>query len=73
MFTLLLSVGVLLWFQDERMVQLKGSMLEVLIASLILADGLFNRGRYFGARLARYLIGMRVEARRLMRSLSLQS
>ncbi|MBJ7419854.1 MAG: septation protein IspZ [Rhodoferax sp.] len=64
-FTLLLSAGFSFWFQDERMVQLKGSILGVLIASLILGDALFNRGRYFGARLARYLIGMTVDSRRL--------
>ena len=63
-FTLLLSAGFSLWFQDERMVQLKGSILGVLVAGLIFGDGLFNRGRYFGARLARYLIGMTVDARR---------
>ena len=64
-FTLLLSAGFSLWFLDERMVQLKGSILGVLVASLILGDALFNRGRYFGARLARFLIGMTVDARRL--------
>lgn len=64
-FTLVLSAGFSLWFQDERMVQLKGSILGVLVAGLIFGDGLFNRGRYFGARLARYLIGMTVDARRL--------
>ena len=70
-FTLLLSAGFSLWFQDERMVQLKGSFLGVLIASLTLADALFNRGRYFGARLARYLIGMPVDARRLALGMAL--
>ena len=70
-FTLLLSAGFSLWFQDERMVQLKGSILGVLIASLILTDALFNRGRYFGARLARYLIGMPVDARRLAMGMAL--
>ena len=70
-FTLLLSAGFSLWFQDERMVQLKGSILGVLIASLILVDALFNRGRYFGARLARYLIGMPVDARRLALGMAL--
>ena len=70
-FTLLLSAGFSLWFQDERMVQLKGSILGVLIAGLILADALFNRGRYFGARLARYLIGMPVDARRLALGMAL--
>jgi intracellular septation protein A len=71
MFTLLLSAGFSLWLQDERMVQLKGSILGVLIAGLILADALFNRGRYFGARLARYLIGMPVDARRLALGMAL--
>ena len=70
-FTLLLSAGFSLWFQDERMVQLKGTILGVFIASLILADALFNRGRYFGARLARYLIGMPVDARRLALGMAL--
>ena len=70
-FTLLLSAGFSLWFQDERMVQLKGSILGVFIASLILADALLNRGRYFGARLARYLIGMPVDARRLALGMAL--
>jgi intracellular septation protein A len=70
-FTLLLSAGFSLWFQDERMVQLKGSILGVFIASLILADAVLNRGRYFGARLARYLIGMSVDARRLALGMAL--
>jgi len=70
-FTLLLSAGFSLWFQDERMVQLKGSILGVLIASLILADAVFNRGRYFGARIARYLIGMPVDAQRLALGMAL--
>lgn len=70
-FTLLLSAGFSLWFQDERMVQLKGSILGVLIASLILTDALFNRGRYFGARVARYLIGMAVDAQRLALGMAL--
>lgn len=64
-FTLLLSAGFSLWFQDERMVQLKGTILGTLVAVIILADALFNKGRYFGARMARYLIGMRVDNRRL--------
>jgi intracellular septation protein A len=70
-FTLLLSAGFSLWFQDERMVQLKASILGVCIASLILADAVFNRGRYFGARLARYLVGMPVDARRLALGIAL--
>lgn len=64
-FTLLLSAGFSLWFQDERMVQLKGTILGLLVASLILGDALLNRGRYFGVRLARYAVGWSLEPRRL--------
>ena len=64
-FTLLLSAGFSLWFEDERMIQLKGTILGGLIASIILADAAFNRGRYFGARMARYVPGMPVDPRRL--------
>jgi intracellular septation protein A len=63
--TLLLSAGFSLVFQDERMVQLKGSILGTLVAVVILVDALANRGRYFGARIARYVIGMAVDPQRL--------
>ena len=63
--TLLLSAGFSLYFQDERMVQLKGSILGTLVAVVILADALANRGRYFGARMARYVIGTPVDPQRL--------
>lgn len=63
--TLLLSAGFSLWFQDEHMVQLKGTILGGLIASIILLDASFNQGRYFGARIARYVPGAAVDARRL--------
>ena len=64
-FTLLLSAGFSLWFQDERMVQLKGTILGALVACLMLADALGNRGRYFGGRLARYLPGPPADPQRL--------
>lgn len=64
-FTLLLSAAFSFWFQDERMVQLKGTVLGTLVAVIILADAVLNQGRYFGARMARYLIGMPVDNRRL--------
>lgn len=64
-FTMLLSAGFSLWFQDERIVQLKGTILGVSIASLIMGDALFNRGRYFGARVARYVPGGNVDHQRL--------
>ena len=64
-FTLLLSAGFSLLFQDERMVQLKGTILGLLVASLILGDALLNRGRYIGVRMARYAVGWSLDPRRL--------
>ncbi len=64
-FTLLLSAGFSLWFQDERMVQLKGTLLGILIALIVLTDALLNRGRYFGQRMARYIPGVPVNPQRL--------
>ena len=64
-FTLLLSAGFSLAFQDERMVQLKGTIIGTTIALIILGDAVFNRGRYFGARMARYILGVSVDPRRL--------
>lgn len=64
-FTLLLSAGFSLAFQDERMVQLKGTVLGTLVALLILGDAVLNRGRYFGARVARYIQGAVVDPQRL--------
>lgn len=69
--TLLLSAGFSLWFQDEHMVQLKGTILGGLIASIILLDASFNQGRYFGARIARYVPGAAVDARRLAMGMAL--
>ena len=62
---MLLSAAFSLWFQDERMVQLKGTILGVTVASFILGDALLNRGRYFGARVARYVPGGAVDHQRL--------
>ena len=70
-FTLLLSAGFSLWLQDERMVQLKGTILGGLIASIILMDAAFNQGRYFGARMARYIPGAAVDTRRLALGIAL--
>ncbi|MFM7119267.1 MAG: septation protein IspZ, partial [Gammaproteobacteria bacterium] len=70
-FTLLLSAAFSLAFQDERMVQLKGTILGLVIATIILSDALFNRGRYFGERMKRYLQGMTVDARRLSLGIAL--
>jgi intracellular septation protein A len=70
-FTLLLSAGFSLWFQDERMVQLKGTILGTLVASLMLSDAGFNKGRYFGARVARYLPGPPIQTARLAAGMGL--
>ncbi len=64
-FTLLVSAGFSLWFQDERMVQLKGTLLGTMVASIVLLDWKLNRGRYFGARMARYIMGPPLDERRL--------
>lgn len=70
-FTLLLSAGFSWWFEDERMVQLKGTILGTVIASIILLDAAFNRGRYFGDRMARYIPGAAVDSRRLALGIAL--
>jgi intracellular septation protein A len=61
---LLVSAGFSWGFQDENMVKLKGSILGLAVAALMLGDALLNRGRYFGARLARYIL-QPVHVRRL--------
>ena len=44
------------WFQDEEIVKMKGTWLGLLTATLFLSDGLLRQGRYFGRRLARYVM-----------------
>ena len=70
-FTLLLSTGFSWWFDDESLVQLKGTILGTVIASIVLLDATFNRGRYFGERMARYVPGAAVDAQRLGLGLAL--
>lgn len=53
---LLVSAAFSWWFQDEDIVKLKGTILGLFTASLFLGDGLLNRGRFFGQRLARYVM-----------------
>jgi intracellular septation protein A len=53
---LLVSAGFSLVFQDEDIVKMKGTWLGLLTATLFLGDGLLRQGRYFGRRLARYLM-----------------
>lgn len=47
------------------MVQLKGTVLGCLTAAIVLMDWKLNQGRYFGARLARYIVGPPLDHRRL--------
>ncbi|REL25908.1 hypothetical protein DXX93_04570 [Thalassotalea euphylliae] len=44
-----------LLFQSEYLVQLKGTFMGIISASVLLTDGLFRKGSYFGARFERYL------------------
>lgn len=63
-FMLLVSAAFSLLFQDDNLVKLKGTILGLFTAALFLGDGLLNRGRYFGRRLARYVM-QPVDERRL--------
>lgn len=67
---LLISAGFSWWFQSEEIVKQKGTILGLLTATLFLGDGLLNRGRYFGARLSRYVFEP-VDVRRLAIGLGL--
>lgn len=67
---LLISAGFSLALQDDEIVKLKGTILGLLTALLFLGDGLLNRGRYFGRRLARYVLEA-VDERRLAIGLGL--
>jgi intracellular septation protein A len=61
---LLISAGFSIAFQDDWAVKMKSTLLGLFTATLFLSDGLFNRGRYFGQRMARYLM-QPVEPQRL--------
>ncbi len=52
---LLISAAFSLAFQSEFMVQIKSTVLGLLVAGLMFADGLFRGGQFFGARIQRYL------------------
>jgi len=52
---LLISALFSLAFQSEYLVQLNGTFMGLLGASILLADGIFRQGRYFGARFEPYL------------------
>jgi len=67
---LLVSAGFSLVFQDEDIVKMKGTWLGLVTAALFLGDGLLREGRYFGRRLARYVL-QPVSERRLAIGLGL--
>ena len=52
---LLISAAFSLALQDDYWVQMKGTVLGLLTASLFMVDGLLRRGAYFGARIERYM------------------
>lgn len=52
---LLISAAFSLALQDDYWVQMKGTVLGLLTASLFMIDGLLRRGAYFGARIERYM------------------
>jgi intracellular septation protein A len=55
-FMLLVSAGFSLVFDDEDMVKMKGTILGLFVAGLMLSDALGNGGRYFGVRMQRYIL-----------------
>ncbi len=52
---LLISAAFSLALQDDYWVQMKGTVLGLLTASIFMIDGLLRRGAYFGARIERYM------------------
>lgn len=52
---LLISAGFSWFFEDDWAVKMKSTILGVFVATLTLGDAAFNRGRYFGGRLLRYM------------------
>jgi len=52
---LLISAGFSWFFEDDWAVKMKSTILGVFVATLTLSDAAFNRGRYFGGRLLRYM------------------
>jgi intracellular septation protein A len=52
---LLLSAGFAFVFQDDWAVKMRSTIVGSLVALVMLSDGLFNGGRYFGGRIQRYM------------------
>ena len=55
--TIMLVISALfsLALQDDYWVQMKGTVLGLLTASIFMIDGVFRQGAYFGARIERYM------------------
>ena len=58
-------------FQDDYWVQMKGTALGLLSASIFFLDGVLRKGAYFGARFERYLPGGALHHNRLAIGMSL--
>lgn len=52
---LLLSAAFAWFFDDDWAIKMRSSVVGVLVALVMLGDGLLNGGRYFGGRIQRYL------------------
>jgi intracellular septation protein A len=52
---LLVSAGFSWFFDDDWAVKMKSTILGLLVATITLSDAIFRKGRYFGARLLRYM------------------
>ncbi|MDP2560915.1 hypothetical protein [Psychrobium sp. 1_MG-2023] len=52
---LLISAIFSIVFQSEYLVQLKGTFMGLISASVMIVDGIFNKGGYFGTRFERYV------------------
>ena len=62
---LLISGIFSLILQDEYWVQMKGTLLGLMVALVFFLDGVFRQGAYFGARCERYLPGGALHHNRL--------
>ena len=52
---LVISAAFSLALQDDYWVQMKGTVLGLLTASIFMVDGVLRQGAYFGARIERYM------------------
>jgi intracellular septation protein A len=52
---LLVSASFAWFFQDDWAVKMRSTIVGGLVATVMFGDALFNKGRYFGGRLARFM------------------